>query len=193
MTERHKSEPAEAWRPPYLPPLPAPAGPRPVADFVPELATARNATPAMGEVAEVAPADAASPLPRTEPVMAGAPAVEAAPAARQETPAGREKGERVELAGYVAGNPWFGNDRRGALTCVFPLATHPEPDTTVIWKVRAKRDRAERLRGNVRRGDAVVVVGYLHREVFTRGTTKTVSEIVNLTALQKATAAAEQK
>ncbi len=180
MTEQDGLQPADAasWRPTYLPPLPAPAGPPPIADFVPVLTTALPPTP------EIA---AAAPLPRPELVTVPKPTVAPTPAALQEPLGGREKGERVELAGYVAGTPWFGTDRRGVPTCIFPLATHPEPDTTVTWRVRAKRERAERLRGNIRRGDAVVVVGYLHQEVFTREDVERVSEIVNLTALKKAT------
>jgi hypothetical protein len=187
MTEQPKFVPPEAasWRPPYLPPLPPLADPWPVADCVP--------APALPEAAALAPDETAPPLPPGAPVTPSPPAVALTPEVPGETAPSREKGERVELHGYVAGMPWFGTDRSGVLTCVFPLATHPEPETTVTFRVRAKRERAEKLRGTLRRGDAVLVVGYLHREVFRRGDTERISEIVNLTALKKPTGDDQRK
>lgn len=72
-----------------------------------------------------------------------------------------EKQPRVTLTGRV-GAVEFGATQRGQPRLTFPLAVHPDPDTTEWHKILAFGERAQKLKGELTTGQLVEVIGYLH-------------------------------
>ncbi len=100
----------------------------------------------------------------------------------QETPPAEPKPEervRVALSGRLGADPTFRTTPKGVLVARFQLAVHEEQDSTTWHTVLAFGDRAEKLRGALRKGQEAQVVGYLHeRDIPTReGGTRRVQEI----------------
>ena len=90
-------------------------------------------------------------------------------AARREVPgpASQEAGpqqekRRVVLAGRVGAVPTFRTTPKGQTIAQFPLGVHPDPETTAWHTVLAFGKRAEELRGQLRKGEQVEVIGYVH-------------------------------
>ena len=69
---------------------------------------------------------------------------------------------RVSLSGRLGADPNFRTTPTGTLIARFPLAVHEDDKTTTWYPVLAFNDRAEKLRGLLKRGDPVSVVGYIH-------------------------------
>lgn len=69
---------------------------------------------------------------------------------------------RVALSGRLGADPNFRTTPAGTLIARFPLAVHEADKTTTWYPVLAFNDRAEKLRGLLKRGDPVSVVGYIH-------------------------------
>jgi hypothetical protein len=144
----------EHERPPYLPELSTPWA---IDDFVP-------AAPAPME----APAPVPSPAPAADQADRAATA-DAEPAPRP----------RVTLRGRVGALPAFRTTPNGVLIARFPLAVPGEDKRTTWHQVLAFKQRAERVRESVQRGDAVEVIGYTHEREQRRrdGSVRTVEEI----------------
>jgi hypothetical protein len=109
---------------------------------------------------------------------------ESAPVVRGpgETPAPSETEARprVQLAGRLGQNPTLRTTPNGVLVARFPLGVKDQDDVnTTHWHtVLAFRARAEQVRDQLHRGDAVEVVGYRHeRTVPGRNGPRTVAEI----------------
>lgn len=87
--------------------------------------------------------------------------------------------ERLTVTGRVGAELSFRTTRNGVLIARFPVAVHREDGGTTWETVVVFGKKAERLRGALRKGQAVEVVGYPHdREVPKRdGGVKTVHEI----------------
>jgi primosomal replication protein N len=142
---------AHTERSPYLPPLPNP-WPRP-----PDLLPSLPPVDVDGAVAPVVSGPAESPT-------------------RSET----EARPRVQLAGRLGQNPTLRTTPNGVLVARFPLGVKDQDDLSkTTWHtVLAFRDRAEQVRDQLKRGDAVEVVGYRHeRTVPGRHGPRTVAEI----------------
>ncbi len=157
-------------RPNYLPPLPNPSWWSRIPDYRPPGATVPAAV-------DSSPAPVVPAIPQAG-QLTGAPP---APAPDQPAPAAAqaEAKRRVTLVGRVGAVPAFGTTPKGQPKLTFPLAVHPDSETTEWHTVLAFGKRAEQLRGQVKKGDAVEVVGYVHTsEVRGRdGKPKTVAEI----------------
>ncbi len=79
----------------------------------------------------------------------------------------RERQPRIRLQGRVVVTPDFRTTSRGIRRGHFPLATHPDADTTVFYDVYAfnkpGRPLADRLQElKLQRGQQVEVIGYDH-------------------------------
>ena len=88
--------------------------------------------------------------------------------------------QRVTISGRVGDQPRFRLSAKTKQTiATFPLGVHPAPDTTEWKTILAFGKRADALRGTLRTGQQVEVVGYVHtREVLGRtGTPRTIEEI----------------
>lgn len=72
------------------------------------------------------------------------------------------KQERVSLGGLVGRQPVLHTSPKGRLVTTFPLAVHPDQDTTNWYHVVLFDKRAERVRDTVNAGDSVQVIGYRH-------------------------------
>ena len=109
---------------------------------------------------------------------AGAPILKAAALANQETGPQPEK-RRVVLAGRVGAAPAFRTTPTGQTIAQFPLGVHPQPDVTEWHTVLAFGERAEQLRGRLKKGEPVEVIGYVHtRNVRGKdGKSRTVEEV----------------
>ena len=83
----------------------------------------------------------------------------APPAPVPAEPATRPEQRRVTLTGRVGRAPRFDTTPRGDPRAVFPLATHPTPETTEWVRVVAVRERAEKLRA-LTKGAEIEVIGY---------------------------------
>ena len=83
------------------------------------------------------------------------------------------------LAGRVGAVPAFRTTPKGQLIAQFPLGVHPEPDVTEWHTVLAFGKRAEELRGNLRKGEPVEVIGYVHTRTIRGkdGKSRTVEEV----------------
>lgn len=95
-----------------------------------------------------------------------------------EAPAAHER-ERVVISGRIGRPPVVGTTPKGQPKLTFQVAEHPTPDDTVWHHVVAFGGRAEQLRGTLRGGEPVEVVGYRHERVVRGrdGQPKTVAEI----------------
>ena len=134
-------------RPSYLPELPIT---RPqFADYVPDL-------PVPPERPEPSPRSVTTPSP--EPADPSEPSASTGGTETPEQP-GRE---RLTLAGRVGAAPTLRTTPKGTLVARFPLGAHEESGATTWHTVLAFNQRAEQVRGTVKKGDAVEVIGYRH-------------------------------
>ncbi len=87
--------------------------------------------------------------------------------------------ERLTVTGRVGAELSFRTTRNGVLIARFPVAVHRDDGSTGWETVVVFAKKAERLRGTLRKGQTVEVVGYAHeREVPRRdGSVKTVHEV----------------
>ncbi len=90
----------------------------------------------------------------------------------------KEQQERITLSGRLGAAPSLRTTPKGTLVARFPVAVQRE-DKTVWHTVLAFGERAERAGSDLRKGQAVEVVGYVHeRETRTRkGDIRIVQEI----------------
>ena len=128
---------------------PAPDRPPPP-DWVPgtTLYNGPPAEPAAGQPAELV-APAATPI-----ALPDVPMLEATAPVSQESSPQPEK-RRVVLAGRVGAAPAFRTTPKGQTIAQFPLGVHPEPYTTVWHTILAFGERAEQLRGQLKKGEQV--------------------------------------
>ena len=164
--------------PDYIPDgPPPPIRPVPVFDYIPGV-TLLGGTPAPAAPDAGSGQFAVSPEAPT-PARAAPVAREAAPQrAGQEAAAAPER-ERVVVSGRVGKPPVSGTTPKGQPKLTFQVAEHPEPDQTVWHHIVAFAKRAEQLRGTLRGGEPVEVVGYRHERTVTGrdGRVRTVAEI----------------
>ncbi|TAK28806.1 MAG: single-stranded DNA-binding protein [Chloroflexota bacterium] len=88
--------------------------------------------------------------------------------------------ERLMLAGRVGATPAYRTTPKGLLVARFPLAVHHHEEQKTSWHtVLAFGERAKKLQDNLKKGDAIEVIGYLHtRQMRTReGKNRMVQEI----------------
>jgi primosomal replication protein N len=139
--------------PAYLPPLPNPWA---IADYVPDQAIVLLPT-APSPVEQPIPQEGAAPAPDTTPER-----------------------QRVVLTGRIGRAPTLGTTPKGQPKLFFPLATHPDEQTTVWKRVLAFGDKATQLHGSLKAGAQVEVIGYVHQNQSVSkndGTVRQVEEI----------------
>lgn len=96
-----------------------------------------------------------------------------------ETDEEQEPQPRLTITGRLGRNPHFRTTRNGVTVASFPVAVLEDDGSTSWHRVVAFRERAERLRDQLKSGDRVEVIGYLHeRERQTRdGSSRIVEEL----------------
>ena len=142
-------------------------------DWVPGITLFRGSAP------EPTAAPTESPPPATAPVAPPEPALPTAPApANQETGPQPEK-RRVVLTDRVGAAPAFRTTPKGQTIAQFPLGVHPDSETTEWHTILAFGERAEQLRGTLRKGEQVEVIGYVHTRTIRGkdGKSRTVEEV----------------